>query len=152
MIISTLHTITRPGNKIFENLYRNVYHDTATGIMVLQLLYPEEGMPEDEVNDMGGSVVSMVEQYRPKCLLADISNYFYHDTDISRSTRYTDVFFPRVYAAGCHKLAVIVPSSLLSFAYVDNILQGIQEEDYKHPVQVRYFDLDSDALRWLSKN
>lgn len=150
MIISTLQSIAHPTNKVFENDYRHVYFDVHSGIMLVQLNYPEF-VPQEEVLSLGRSVAFLVQKYRPKKILGDISRYFYHDTDLRSNLRYSGMIFPRLQKAGCDKLAVVVPTSLLSFAYVDSILQQVQTSD-PEMLEVRYFDFDSEALRWLSKN
>lgn len=138
-------------NRLFENEFRVIYYEPESKILFFKMCFGEDTTPMEEVEAVGENFVHYCEAYRPHHILIDASEYFFYTNEKGFVENYVVNIAPVIKRSGVKKVAVMMPQSLISLAFIDNISQSIQKRNPKNYTETKYFDSMEHALRWLQK-
>ncbi|TAF64280.1 MAG: hypothetical protein EAZ55_11865 [Cytophagales bacterium] len=134
--------------KLFQNAYIQIDYDADTKT-IMQVSFPESThMEVTDFKEAFEEASRCVEIHQPLYYLSDVRQQFFPIGPDLQEWIAQNVY-PRWHAAGLRKLAIIIPSELISNLSIQQTVDEVNEIRDINSYEIRYFDDIAAAKQWF---
>lgn len=134
--------------EIAKNEYFSLEWYAEKSLLIYTAFPKSEEMTTEDLKIGFIAVCEFMEQNQPKFFLSDSSQQFSVISPELQEWIAANVY-PRWYAAGLKKLAIVIPSELLANLSIQQAVEEVEEIKDSGAYEIRYFENPTIAQEWL---